>query len=119
MKFFNLPLLFKILCLFLSYLFYIYFFILIFQKIIFSKIELKVFNFIHNFFFLSAHQSNVRSVLFALDYNWLLSCGNDKYFQWHCTKTGKRLGGYASNSRCSCLQYLLQHSYLNAIIDIK
>ncbi|XP_002163345.2 WD repeat and FYVE domain-containing protein 2 isoform X1 [Hydra vulgaris] len=60
----------------------------------------------------SAHTSNVNTVLFTLDYNWILSCGNDKYFQWHCTKTGKRLGGYGAKSHCNCLQFDIESSYV-------
>ena len=52
-----------------------------------------------------AHMKSVRSVLFSLEYEWLMSCGNDKYFQWHCTKSGARLGGFAATAVCTCLQY--------------
>lgn len=54
----------------------------------------------------------MRKVFHALDYEWLLSCGNDKYFQCYCTNTGKRIAGYASRSYCNCLQFDSQSSYL-------
>ena len=47
----------------------------------------------------------VKDVVFCLEFEWLLSCGNDKYFQWHSTSTGNRLGGYNVSSWCTCLQY--------------
>ncbi|XP_070538975.1 WD repeat and FYVE domain-containing protein 2-like [Ptychodera flava] len=52
-----------------------------------------------------AHQSRVTGVLFSLLSEWVLSVGRDKYFQWHCSETGRRLGGYQSSSWCTCLQY--------------
>ncbi|XP_057301765.1 WD repeat and FYVE domain-containing protein 2-like [Hydractinia symbiolongicarpus] len=58
-----------------------------------------------------AHNKRVRSIVYALDYNWLLSCSNDKQFQWHCTKTGKRIGGYTAKASCTCLQFDMTSSY--------
>jgi len=53
-----------------------------------------------------AHTKRVNGTFFSLDYNWLLSCGNDKQFQWHCTKSGRRIGGYsAAKAPCTCLQF--------------
>ena len=54
---------------------------------------------------LAAHQSRVTAVRYIEQSNWMLSCGRDKYFQWHCTETGRRLGGYQTNAWCTCLQY--------------
>jgi len=60
-------------------------------------------------FIIIAHTKRVNSTCFSLDYNWLLSCGNDKQFQWHCTKSGRRIGGYsAATASCTCLQYPFQ-----------
>ena len=52
-----------------------------------------------------AHRGNVQCVLFVLDYSWLLSCGNDKCFQWYDTNTGTRLGGFPANAVCTCIQF--------------
>ena len=75
-----------------------------------------------------AHTKRVNSTFFSLDYHWLLSCGNDKQFQWHCTKSGQRIGGYsAAKAACTCLQYPflstkvldLRHWYLAFEFDIR
>ena len=53
----------------------------------------------------SAHQSRVSAVQFSLTQEWVLSAGRDKYFQWHCSETGRRLGGYQAAAWCTSLQY--------------
>ncbi|CAD5113658.1 DgyrCDS2819 [Dimorphilus gyrociliatus] len=58
-----------------------------------------------------AHILKVTSVQFSPTDNWLLSCSRDKNFQWHCTQTGRRLGGYVTNAWCTCLQYDTQAKY--------
>jgi len=52
-----------------------------------------------------AHQSRVTGLHFDPDQNWILSVGKDKYFQFHCTSSGRRLGGYLCTSWCTCLDY--------------
>lgn len=64
---------------------------------------------------ITAHQSRVTALLFALQNEWVLSCGRDKYFQWHCSETGRRLGGYQTAAWCTCLQY----PFLKAWLPIK
>ncbi|KAH3807456.1 hypothetical protein DPMN_135796 [Dreissena polymorpha] len=59
-----------------------------------------------------AHQSRVVSVKFSLQREWLLSCGKDKYFQWHCSETGRRLGGYQASASCLCLEFDEQSNYV-------
>lgn len=59
-----------------------------------------------------AHQGRVTALLFALYNEWVLSCGRDKYFQWHCSETGRRLGGYQTAAWCTCLSYPFLHSWL-------
>ena len=56
-------------------------------------------------FVAAAHQGRVTAVLFSLTQEWVLSVGRDKYFQWHCSETGRRLGGYQATAWCTCLQY--------------
>lgn len=53
----------------------------------------------------SAHLGRVTAIIFSLNCEWVLSCGRDRYFQWHCSETGRRLGGYQATSWCLCLQY--------------
>lgn len=55
--------------------------------------------------YVSAHQGRVTSVKFSLGCEWVLSCGKDKYFMWHCSETGRRLGGYQAGAWCLCLEY--------------
>ncbi|GAB6030951.1 WD repeat and FYVE domain-containing protein 2 [Chamberlinius hualienensis] len=52
-----------------------------------------------------AHQNRVTGVVFALNCEWILSVGRDKYFQWHCSETGQRQGGYLCNAWCTTLQF--------------
>ncbi|XP_041353829.1 WD repeat and FYVE domain-containing protein 2-like [Gigantopelta aegis] len=58
-----------------------------------------------------AHQGRVTSVKFSLACEWVLSCGKDKYFQWHCSETGRRLGGYQAGAWCLCLEFDEQSKY--------
>ncbi|RXM31945.1 WD repeat and FYVE domain-containing protein 2 [Acipenser ruthenus] len=55
-----------------------------------------------------AHQGRVTVVLFVLEMEWVLSTGQDKNFNWHCSESGQRLGGYRTTAWVSCLQYLCQ-----------
>lgn len=59
-----------------------------------------------------AHHGRVQSILFILDYSWLLSCGTDKCFQWYCTKSGTRLGGFATKAVCTCVQFDAHSCYV-------
>ena len=64
--------------------------------------------FIHvllNMFNILAHQGRISDVKFSVNCEWVLSCGRDKYFQWHCSETGRRLGGYQASAWCLCLEY--------------
>lgn len=51
-----------------------------------------------------AHQARVTGCCYAKNSGWILSCGRDKLFSFHCTETGRRLGGYTFESMCTCLQ---------------
>ncbi|XP_065178535.1 WD repeat and FYVE domain-containing protein 2-like [Sycon ciliatum] len=53
----------------------------------------------------SAHMARVTDVSVSLDMNYLLTAGRDKYFQWHCTDTGRRLGGFKSDAWCTAVQF--------------
>lgn len=59
-----------------------------------------------------AHQNRVTSIKFSLSCEWVLSCGRDKYFQWHCSETGRRLGGYQASAWCLCLEFDEQSKYV-------
>ncbi|MGH0143100.1 UNVERIFIED_CONTAM: hypothetical protein FKN15_029791 [Acipenser sinensis] len=50
-----------------------------------------------------AHQGRVTVVLFVLEMEWVLSTGQDKNFNWHCSESGQRLGGYRTTAWVSCL----------------
>ncbi|CAG2163262.1 unnamed protein product [Oppiella nova] len=58
-----------------------------------------------------AHQSRVTSVVFSLVTEWVLSVGRDKYFVWHCSESGRRLGGYLCNSWVTALQFDMQSKH--------
>ncbi|XP_056004187.1 uncharacterized protein LOC125660208 [Ostrea edulis] len=58
-----------------------------------------------------AHQGRVTSLKFSLNCEWVLSCARDKYFQWHCSETGRRLGGYQASAWCLCLEFDEQSKY--------
>lgn len=51
-----------------------------------------------------AHQARVVEVVFARVQPWILSCGKDKFFAYHCTDTGRRIGGYTFETPCTALQ---------------
>jgi len=51
-----------------------------------------------------AHQARVTSVVFSIMTEWVLSVGRDKFFQWHCSESGRRLGGVECASWCTALQ---------------
>ena len=53
-----------------------------------------------------AHQNRVTAVVFSLLTEWVLSAGRDKYFVWHCSESGRRLGGYLCNSWVTALQWV-------------
>lgn len=52
-----------------------------------------------------AHQARVTDVVFSIITEWVLSVGRDKYFNWHDSETGRRLGGFQCSSWCTALQY--------------
>jgi len=54
----------------------------------------------------TAHQDRVTCVQFSPVHEFVLSCSRDKYFEWHCSQTGRRLGGYLASAWTTCLQYL-------------
>ncbi|KAL5476251.1 hypothetical protein EMCRGX_G026173 [Ephydatia muelleri] len=52
-----------------------------------------------------AHTNRVTALKYLPDPEWLLSVGRDKTFQWHCAKTGKKLGSYESAAWCLSIEY--------------
>lgn len=46
-------------------------------------------------------------LLFVLELEWVLSTGHDKQFVWHCSESGRRLGGRRTGAVASGLQYPL------------
>ena len=51
----------------------------------------------------------VTGICFSLEDEWVLSVGRDKYFQWHETKKGKRMGGYQTQAWCTSIKYPFNH----------
>lgn len=52
-----------------------------------------------------AHQQRIASVKFCPATEWLLSVGKDKYLQWHCTETGRRLGAFMCSAWCTAVEF--------------
>jgi len=59
-----------------------------------------------------AHTQRVTGVYYSAAKKWLLSCAKDKYFQFHCTGTGRRLGGYLCNAACTTIDYDEEDKYV-------
>ncbi|RWS31561.1 WD repeat and FYVE domain-containing protein 2-like protein [Leptotrombidium deliense] len=58
-----------------------------------------------------AHQARITAVIFSIRTEWVLSVGYDKYFNWHCSETGRRLGGFQCNSWCTALQFDMESKH--------
>jgi hypothetical protein len=58
---------------------------------------------------LLAHMGRVTGICFSLEDEWVLSVGRDKYFQWHETKKGNRMGGYQTQAWCTSIKYPFNH----------
>lgn len=52
-----------------------------------------------------AHQARVTGIIFAADFEWILSIGRDKLFQLHSSETGQKLGSYQTDAWYTALQY--------------
>ncbi|XP_015785683.1 WD repeat and FYVE domain-containing protein 2 [Tetranychus urticae] len=52
-----------------------------------------------------AHNERVTGLIFSIFHEWVLSVSKDRYFCWHCSETGNRLGGFQFNSWCTALQF--------------
>lgn len=52
-----------------------------------------------------AHQARITNVIFAKHTGWILSAGRDKFFAYHSTETGERLGCYTFEAICTAMQY--------------
>lgn len=52
-----------------------------------------------------AHQARITNVIFAKHTGWILSAGRDKFFAFHSTETGERLGCYTFEAICTAMQY--------------
>ncbi|XP_069496788.1 WD repeat and FYVE domain-containing protein 2 isoform X2 [Ambystoma mexicanum] len=59
-----------------------------------------------------AHQGRVTMVLFVLEMEWVLSTGQDKNFTWHCSESGRRLGGYRTAAWAACLQFDIETKHV-------
>ena len=73
------------------------------------------------YLFFPAHQGRVVDIVFSVWSEWVLSVGRDKYFQWHCSETGQRQGGFQCNAWCTAVQYPFYqnfHFYIWTVIVI-
>lgn len=52
-----------------------------------------------------AHQKRVTSIYYSQQKKWVMSVGHDRYFQFHCKESGRRLGGYLCNAWCTAVEY--------------
>ncbi|XP_055389387.1 WD repeat and FYVE domain-containing protein 2 [Condylostylus longicornis] len=52
-----------------------------------------------------AHQARVTACILSRADAWVLSVSKDKTFAYHCTQTGRRIGGYTFEASCTCLQF--------------
>ncbi|XP_072180306.1 WD repeat and FYVE domain-containing protein 2-like [Diadema setosum] len=53
----------------------------------------------------SAHSNMVTGIVFSLIAEFVLSVGRDKFFQWHCSETGRRLGGFRLEAWGTAIQF--------------
>lgn len=58
-----------------------------------------------------AHTARTTQIIHSSEDKWVLSTGRDKYFHYHCTATGKRLGGYLCNAWCTSLAFDAEAHY--------
>ena len=57
--------------------------------------------------FCAAHTSRVTGLKYVKETEWLLSVSRDKSMQWHCTKTGRKLGVFEAHAWCLAVEYPL------------
>ena len=57
----------------------------------------------------TAHSNRVTALKSIADEDWLLSVSRDKYFQWHCTKSGRKLGSFEAHAWCLAVEYPFYH----------
>lgn len=63
-----------------------------------------------------AHQARVTGIVFAADFEWVLSIGRDKLFQLHSSETGQKLGSYQTDAWYTALQYPFAKSYAKLLL---
>lgn len=51
-----------------------------------------------------AHQARVVEVVISSIHKWILSCGRDKLFVYHCLESSRRIGSYNFETPCTALQ---------------
>ncbi|KAK3856440.1 hypothetical protein Pcinc_037234 [Petrolisthes cinctipes] len=52
-----------------------------------------------------SHQGRVSEVLHCPKSRWVLSAGRDKFLVYHCTESGRRLGGHQCSGWCTALRF--------------
>lgn len=58
-----------------------------------------------------AHSNRVTALKYIPELEWLLSVSRDKLFQWHCTKTGRKLGAFDAHAWCLAVEYDATNKY--------
>ncbi|KAF6021701.1 WDFY2 [Bugula neritina] len=64
---------------------------------IFTKIMINIYGL--------THSDRVTATEFSVTCEWVLSTSIDKYLQWHCSESGRRLGAYKLDAQCLCLAF--------------
>lgn len=70
------------------------------------------FNRIEHKRYFSSHQGRVTGLLYAANYNWLLSVGRDKQFHWDDSETSSRISSYTLQNACTAIQFDVQSRHV-------
>ncbi|KAB7505958.1 WD repeat and FYVE domain-containing protein 2 [Armadillidium nasatum] len=52
-----------------------------------------------------SHQSLVTGLIYDRNSEWMLSISRDKFLVYHCTESGRRLGGHQCSAGCTSIEY--------------
>lgn len=72
-----------------------------------------------------AYMSHVNGIRLSWQQEWILSCSEDKHFQWHCSRTGHWFGEYCADAPCCCFEYdeqsksIFVMDHFNKITELK
>ncbi|KAK8382782.1 hypothetical protein O3P69_011372 [Scylla paramamosain] len=63
-----------------------------------------------------SHQSRVTGLIHCASAKWILSAARDKFFVYHCTSSGRRLGGHQCSAWCTALQYDAKSTHVITVL---